>query len=395
MADQFSRLYDVERVGGDQRARLAEMLRAAGQNQPQGQMVSGWYVPPSWSQNLNTAVSGALGTYMGAKLDEERKSQLADLMRQRKEGIAIEQPQAMQNFNGMERMAEGQTPIQQQAPQNELQRITQRPQSADMSQMNPAMAPVQQQRFRPMTQNELDENMMQMYQVDPRMASLLSSMETNRAVREAAKEEKETQRAWQEKRDEENRKFLASEHALTRAVTLAGRTPASEKPLTEFQGKSVMFGTRAAQSHNILNSLEDTTDPLAVKTNQAGGILTNWAMPANVQRVDQAQRDFVNAVLRQESGAAISGSEFENARKQYFPQPGDKPEQIAQKRMNRELAIKGFARQAGPAGINDIMQVYNAGAPQIQSSAPQAPQKQSRLGGLTPPNTQVKFLGFE
>jgi hypothetical protein len=119
------------------------------------------------------------------------------------------------------------------------------------------------------------------------------------------------------------------------------------KPPNEFQGKSGSFGARANASHQILNSLDYS--PALANINQAGGAATNWAMPANVQKANQAQRDFVNAVLRQESGAAIADTEFENAKKQYFPQPGDKPEVIAQKRRNRELVIKGFETNAGPA----------------------------------------------
>jgi len=37
-------------------------------------------------------------------------------------------------------------------------------------------------------------------------------------------------------------------------------------------------------------------------------------------------------VLRKESGAAIAASEFDNAEKQYFPQPGDSDQVISQKR---------------------------------------------------------------
>ena len=39
------------------------------------------------------------------------------------------------------------------------------------------------------------------------------------------------------------------------------------------------------------------------------------------QMFEQAERNFINAILRQESGAAIADSEFNNARKQYMPQP--------------------------------------------------------------------------
>ena len=45
----------------------------------------------------------------------------------------------------------------------------------------------------------------------------------------------------------------------------------------------------------------------------------------------------------------ISVEEFDNARKQYFPQPGDSPEVIAQKRRNREITLDAMRRDAGPA----------------------------------------------
>jgi hypothetical protein len=63
------------------------------------------------------------------------------------------------------------------------------------------------------------------------------------------------------------------------------------------------------------------------------GTLTNWTQSEPQQKVEQAQRNFINAVLRRESGAVIGSEEFDNARKQYFPQPGDEQGTIAQKQM--------------------------------------------------------------
>lgn len=135
------------------------------------------------------------------------------------------------------------------------------------------------------------------------------------------------------------------------------------KPLTEVQGNAVGFGMRAAKSHDIINDLEAR----GVKTGSLikqglesvpliGGAL---GMAANSlvaspeqQQVEQSQRDFVNALLRKESGASISPTEFENARKQYFAQPGDSPEVLAQKRANRETAIEALRVQAGPGAEN-------------------------------------------
>ena len=87
------------------------------------------------------------------------------------------------------------------------------------------------------------------------------------------------------------------------------------------------------------------------------GTATNFTQSEAQQQVEQAQRDFVNALLRQESGAAISPGEFDNAKKQYFPQPGDSDGVVLQKKRNREQAISGFATGSGPQGAKAISSV--------------------------------------
>lgn len=77
--------------------------------------------------------------------------------------------------------------------------------------------------------------------------------------------------------------------------------------------------------------------------------LDNYWRTEGFQKLDQAQRNFVNAVLRKESGAAISPSEFDSASKQYFPQPGDGPDVIRQKAQNRATAIAAMKRTGLPA----------------------------------------------
>lgn len=67
------------------------------------------------------------------------------------------------------------------------------------------------------------------------------------------------------------------------------------------------------------------------------------------KRQEQAESNFLSAVLRKESGAAISLSEREEASKQYFPREGDTPEVLRQKAENRALAIEGMRAGAGPA----------------------------------------------
>jgi hypothetical protein len=55
------------------------------------------------------------------------------------------------------------------------------------------------------------------------------------------------------------------------------------------------------------------------------------AANAETKQVRRAVRDFINAQLRRESGAAIGKDEFASARLQYIPAPGDPPQVVADK----------------------------------------------------------------
>ena len=124
------------------------------------------------------------------------------------------------------------------------------------------------------------------------------------------------------------------------------------KELTDAQAKANLFGTRMAEADRILGSLEGKYSPSKVNAKVSAGDLPivggvagfagNAMLSEADQQAEQAQRDFINAVLRRESGAVIAPSEFANAAKQYFPQPNDKPGTLAQKARNRKLAIEGL-----------------------------------------------------
>ena len=118
--------------------------------------------------------------------------------------------------------------------------------------------------------------------------------------------------------------------------------------LTETQGKAVGFYDRANKANALLNGLEQQGTEVGARL--IGNIpfgAGNFAQSSEYQQFEQAQRDFINAILRQESGAAIGKDEFVNAERQYFPQVGDKPEVIEQKRRNRETSANALRVQAG------------------------------------------------
>lgn len=118
--------------------------------------------------------------------------------------------------------------------------------------------------------------------------------------------------------------------------------------LTEGQGKATGFYNRAEKSDKILSDLERAGTNLYESIVENVPLAGNYMVSEEYQKYSQAKRDFINAILRQESGAVIGPSEFANAEKQYFPQPGDGPDVIKQKRQNRMSAIEGLKVASGP-----------------------------------------------
>lgn len=147
-----------------------------------------------------------------------------------------------------------------------------------------------------------------------------------------------------------------------RAVTLNGaQLPAKEKPLNEGQSKAALFGSRMQAANQIFDDLArngTTTATPGMRAPVVGGVVTALSS-SNQQSLDQARRDFINATLRRESGAAIADSEFDNADRQYFPQVGDSPAVIAQKKANRERATRGILEEVPERQRDSIVRRIN------------------------------------
>jgi hypothetical protein len=131
-------------------------------------------------------------------------------------------------------------------------------------------------------------------------------------------------------------------------ATIPGGGPIYPKNASDSQVNAGLFGKRATEANDQLSGLvQQGVDP----TSYSLGIqsrLPNVLQSGNAQQLQQIKRNFVSAVLRKESGAAISNGEMANAEQQYFPQAGDSPEVLRQKEINRQTAIQGLNSAAGP-----------------------------------------------
>lgn len=167
-----------------------------------------------------------------------------------------------------------------------------------------------------------------------------------------------------------------------RIPKIEGQSPDPNNPfaqgkMTEAQSKDALYTSRMLSAEQVLRNIDAETATSWIE--KARGAVSD-KLGYNVrspefQKFDQAQRDFINATLRRESGAVISESEFDNARKQYFPQPGDTVDVIKQKRANRAEAIKGIGAGAGP-GYKPTLTI-DARGELVPNPGAQKPQAQS------------------
>lgn len=129
------------------------------------------------------------------------------------------------------------------------------------------------------------------------------------------------------------------------------KAAAGEK--TEVQAKSEKFGNKMENAEKNLKTVEgEGTGYMGRMLEGAplvgGTAATNWAQSEGYQKYKQARDNFITALLRDESGAAIGTSEFQRYEKELFPQPGDSNAVIEQKRDARRIAIEAMKKSAGP-----------------------------------------------
>lgn len=163
--------------------------------------------------------------------------------------------------------------------------------------------------------------------------------------------------------------------------------PGVSKPLNDSQSKALLFGTRMQEANKVLAQLQGEGTTTSVPGSRMAGIgpVINAFSPENKQMLDQGKRDFMTALLRRESGAAISNGEFDTADKQYFPQPGDSDKVIAQKARNRELAINGVLVEV-PEKQRASITPKSAGTPAQQVQAAVNNGESARIGRAKPPS---------
>lgn len=143
------------------------------------------------------------------------------------------------------------------------------------------------------------------------------------------------------------------------AVALANAEREAGTPKPD-QSLAAGFATMMERGNKTLADLENSGfDPSSISAG-VQSLLPNVVRGNDVQRYEQAKRDFLTAVLRRESKANITDKEFAMYDKRYFPKAGDSAEVVEQKRLSREQATENVKSEAGPIGMDKVQKIATA-----------------------------------
>ena len=123
------------------------------------------------------------------------------------------------------------------------------------------------------------------------------------------------------------------------------------KPFTEGQSKDVVFATRARGALGVLEPVAEnlTNYGMRVAELDPTGLVRGKVQSPEFQIAKNAGDEFLQAILRKDTGAAITPGEQTLYGGVYLPQPGDGPEVLAAKKDARIRAVSAIEAGMSPA----------------------------------------------
>lgn len=143
-----------------------------------------------------------------------------------------------------------------------------------------------------------------------------------------------------------------------------GRLPTAGEKLTEQQSKDLIYHRRGALALDTFDGPVDRNNPngprlsdtLTSRVNSLAAQVPggNSIVSEPYQRAEQAGRNFLAAILRKDSGAAITNTETDQYGRIFLPQPGDGPTTLSQKAEARRQAVDAIKAGLGTAEVRAI-----------------------------------------
>ena len=156
-----------------------------------------------------------------------------------------------------------------------------------------------------------------------------------------------------------------------------GAGAAAQRPFTESQSKDNVYVTRARGALEVLDSVG--ADALTSFGQRAAnldptGVVRGVMQTDQFQVAQQAGDEFLQAILRKDTGAAITAQEQALYGQTYLPQPGDNPAVLAEKARARQRAINAIEAGMSPAQMVAVERGLAAGNTPQSGALPAPPQ---------------------
>lgn len=142
------------------------------------------------------------------------------------------------------------------------------------------------------------------------------------------------------------------EQIKTQAKAKPAGSAKAAKPPAQNEFQAAGFSKRAEEAEAALGELISSGFNPSATSVQYQGMIPHFAeglKSQDVKAYEQAKTNFISAILRKESGAAISETEYKNEDKKYFPQAGDSGSVLDQKKQARAQAVNNLRAEGARA----------------------------------------------
>lgn len=172
-----------------------------------------------------------------------------------------------------------------------------------------------------------------------------------------------------------------------RMVQGAGAGAAAGKAFTEGQSKDNVYSTRARGALEVLEPRAGTLTSRAERAAEYDPTgLARGFQSDDFQMAKNAGDEFLQAILRKDTGAAITEQEQAMYGRTYLPQPGDNPALIETKRQARQRAIAAIE-----SGMSPAQMLAQERALVASGSIPPAPQRNEQIEEVGPMPKRLRF----
>lgn len=145
----------------------------------------------------------------------------------------------------------------------------------------------------------------------------------------------------------------------------------TSKPLTEGQSKDTVYSTRAEGALPYIDNGETALTSKYDNTVEDIPVVGNYLTSDEYQVASSAGKEFLQALLRKDTGATIQPFEIQEYGSVYLPQPGDKPDRLKYKKEARIRALA--AMKAGMPAQAIVAQEKALATPGASGGAAPAP----------------------